>query len=104
MIPLSGCKLGYGRVLIVWTTTMDESCRFEPPLVTPFCPCVVHTIVGLIIFGFSLVGGNLKLNVLDVDTCLGACSSRRFILQEKCHVARSNRFYVLLVPWYVTYK
>ena len=60
----------------------------------PPCPCVVHAIVGLTHGGFSLVGGNLKLNVPDVDTwCdLGACLSRRFIHQEKCHVAHSDWF------------
>ena len=60
----------------------------------PLCPCVVHAIVGLTYGGFSLVGGNLKLNVPNVDTwCdLGACLSRCFVLQEKCHVAHSDWF------------
>ena len=60
----------------------------------PLCPCVVHATVGLTYGGFSLVGANLKLNVLDVDTwCdLGACLLHRFVLQEKCHVAHFDWF------------
>ena len=60
----------------------------------PFCPYVIHAIVGLTHGGFSLVGGNLKLNVPDVDMwCnLEACLSHHFVLQEKCHVARSDWF------------